>query len=70
MPEPPLTECCAPDGQLRPNRVRWLPVGSSYPYEIALGAAEIAARVLLFIPRIAPLGALLALASMAQVFLR
>ena len=47
----------------------WLQVGSSYPYEIALGAVEIAAGVLLFWPRTATLGALLALASMAQVFL-
>jgi hypothetical protein len=49
--------------------VLWLQVGSSYPYEIALGAVELAAGVLLFWPRTATLGALLALASMAQVFL-
>jgi hypothetical protein len=69
MPAPPLTELLRPYGQLRPNWVLWLQVGSSYPYEIALGAVEIAAGVLLFIPRTATLGALLALASMAQVFL-
>ena len=46
----------------------WLQVGSSYPYEIALGAVELAAGVLLFWPRTATLGALLALASMAEVF--
>ena len=58
-----------PYGQLSPNWVLWLQVGSSYPYEIALGAVELAAGVLLFVPRTATLGALLALASMAEVFL-
>jgi hypothetical protein len=69
MPAPPLAELLRPFGQLRPNWVLWLQVGSSYPYEIALGAVELAAGILLFWPRTATLGALLALASMAQVFL-
>jgi hypothetical protein len=69
MPAPPLTSLLRPFGQLSPNWVLWLQVGSSYPYEIALGAVELAAGVLLFWPRTATLGALLALASMAQVFL-
>jgi hypothetical protein len=69
MPAPPLTELLRPYGQLSPNSVLFLQVGSSYPYEIALGAVELAAGVLLFLPRTATLGALLALASMAQVFL-
>jgi len=69
MPAPPLTELLRPYGELHLNWVLWLQVGSSYPYEIALGAVELAAGVLLFIPRTATLGALLALASMAQVFL-
>ena len=69
MPAPPLTSMLRPYGQLSPNWVLWLQIGSSYPYEIALGAVEIAAGMLLFWPRTATLGALLALASMAQVFL-
>ena len=69
MPAPPLAELLRPFGQLSPNWVLWLQVGSSYPYEIALGAVELAAGILLFWPRTAILGALLALASMAQVFL-
>ena len=69
MPAPPLTTLLRPFGQLSPNWVLWLQIGSSYPYEIALGAVELAAGVLLFWPRTATLGALLALASMAQVFL-
>ena len=69
MPAPPLTALLRPYGQLSPTWVLWLQVGSSYPYEIALGAVEVAAGVLLFWPRTATLGALLALACMAQVFL-
>ena len=69
MPAPPLTALLRPYGQLSPTWVLWLQVGSSYPYEIALGAVELAAGVLLFWPRTATLGALLALASMADVFL-
>jgi hypothetical protein len=69
MPAPPLTSLLRPYGQLSPTWVLWLQVGSSYPYEIALGAVEVAAGVLLFWPRTATLGALLALACMAQVFL-
>ena len=69
IPAPPLTELLRPFGQLRPNWVLWLQVGSSYPYEIVLGMVEVVAGVLLFWPRTATLGALLALASMAQVFL-
>lgn len=69
MPAPPLTILLQPYGQLSPNSVLFLQVGSSYPYEIALGAVEVAAGVLLFWPPTAILGALLALASMAEVFL-
>jgi hypothetical protein len=69
MPAPPLTSLLRPYGQLSTTWVLWLQVGSSCPYEIALGAVEIAAGVLLFWPRTATLGALLALACMAQVFL-
>jgi uncharacterized membrane protein YphA (DoxX/SURF4 family) len=69
MPAPPLTSLLRPYGQLSPTWVLWLQVGSSYPYEIALGTVEVVAGALLFIPRTATLGALLALVSMAQVVL-
>jgi hypothetical protein len=69
MPAPPLTVLLRPYGHLSPNSVLFLQVGSSYPYEIALGVVELAAGVLLFVPRTATLGALLGLASMAEVFL-
>jgi hypothetical protein len=69
LPAPPLTALLRPYGQLSPNSVLFLQIGSSYPYEIALGAVEVAAGVLLFVPRTATLGALLSLAGMAEVFL-
>lgn len=58
-----------PYGEFSPASVLWLQVGSSYPYEMALGAAEVVAGLLLFLPRTATLGALLGVASMVQVFL-
>jgi hypothetical protein len=67
MPAPPLTSLLRPFGQLSPTWVLWLQVGSSYPYEIALGAVELIAGALLFCPRTSTLGAMLAFASMAQV---
>jgi hypothetical protein len=69
MPAPPLTALLRPYGHLSSNSVLFLQVGSSYSYEIALGVVEVAAGVLLFWPRTATLGALLGLASMAEVFL-
>lgn len=69
MPAPPLTSLLRPYGSLSPTWVLWLQIGSSYPYEIALGAVELAAGALLFVPRTATLGAILATVSMADVFL-
>ncbi|MGV9802664.1 DoxX family protein [Mycobacterium sp. NPDC003449] len=69
MPAPPLTALLQRYGDLSPISVLWLQVGSSYPYEITLGAVEVLAGVLLFVPRTATLGALVGVVSMAQVFL-
>lgn len=69
MPAPPLAALLRPYGEFSPASVLWLQVGSSYPYEMALGAVEVLAGLLLFVPRTATLGGLLAVASMAQVFL-
>jgi uncharacterized membrane protein YphA (DoxX/SURF4 family) len=69
MPAPPLATLLRPYGDLSPASVLWLQVGSSYPYEMLLGAAEVLAGVLLFLPRTATLGALVGLVSMAQVFI-
>lgn len=69
MPGPTLTQLLQPYGNLSPMSVLWLQVGSSYPYEMALGAAEVVAGLLLFVPRTAALGAAVSLASMTQVLL-
>jgi hypothetical protein len=69
MPSPPLASLVEPFGNLSPMAVLWLQVGTSHPYEMALGAAEVAAGVLLFIPRTATLGALVSLAATGQIFL-
>lgn len=69
MPSPPLAALLQPFGELTPMSVLWLQVGSSHPYEIALGAVEVAGGLLLFWNRTALLGALISLAAMAQVFL-
>ncbi|MCX2712260.1 DoxX family protein [Mycolicibacterium sp. J2] len=69
MPEPPLSALLQPFGQFSPASVLWLQVGSSPVYEMALGAVEMVAGLLLFLPRTATFGALLSLLSMAQVVL-
>jgi hypothetical protein len=69
MPAPPLAALLQPYGDFSPASVLWLQVGTSYPYEILLGSVEVVAGILLFVPRTATLGALLSLASMAQVFM-
>ncbi|OAT67456.1 DoxX family protein [Mycobacteroides immunogenum] len=69
MPGPTLAQLLQPYGSLSPASVLWLQVGSSHPYEMALGAVEVIAGLLLFVPRTAVLGAVSSLASMAQVFL-
>ncbi|WP_227980898.1 DoxX family protein [Nocardia spumae] len=68
MPEPALSTLLTPFGDLTPMAVLWSQVGMSPAYEILLGAAEVLAGVLLFVPRTATVGAMLALVSMAQVF--
>ncbi|MGW4632835.1 DoxX family protein [Nocardia sp. NPDC004415] len=69
MPEPGLLALVSRVGDLSPMAMLWTQVGSSPAYEIALGAAEVLAGVLLFWSRTATAGAMLAVISMAQVFL-
>ncbi|MEU8898780.1 DoxX family protein [Nocardia sp. NPDC048505] len=69
MPAPALAQLLQPYGEFSPASVLWLQIGSSYPYEMALGAAEVAAGLLLFVPRTAVLGALASMTCMAQVLL-
>ncbi|MFD3702954.1 DoxX family protein [Nocardia sp. NPDC058658] len=69
MPEPSLIALLTRVGDLTPMAMLWTQVGSSPAYEIALGAAEVLAGLLLFWPRTATAGAMLSVISMAQVFL-
>ncbi|WP_405135134.1 DoxX family protein [Nocardia sp. NBC_01388] len=67
MPQPSLTTLLTKYGDLTPMAVLWAQVGMSRPYEMLLGAAEITAAILLFIPRTALLGALLTLIDTLQI---
>ena len=69
MPGPTLAQLLQPYGSFSPMSVMWLQVGSSPAYEMALGAVEVAAGLLLFVPRTAVLGAAVSLASTAQILL-
>ena len=68
MPAPMLTRLLEPFGQFSPMGVLWASIGASLPYERFLGSVELAAGILLFIPRTALLGALVALGAILQVF--
>lgn len=68
MPAPSLTRLLAPFGHFSPMGVLWSSIGASLPYEIFAGCAEVVAGVLLFVPRTATLGALLALGIAVHVF--
>ncbi|CAM4317986.1 DoxX family protein [Nocardia ninae] len=69
MPEPDLTTLLTPVGDLTPFTLLWNQVGVSPEYQTLLGTAELVAGLLLFIPRTALLGTILAVVSMAQVFI-
>lgn len=68
MPFPTLLTLVQPYGNQTLMDVLWNQVGASPGYEILLGLAEIAAGLLLVLPRTATLGALLGVVCMAQVF--
>ncbi|MBF6211661.1 DoxX family protein [Nocardia puris] len=69
MPGPNLAQLLQPYGSFSPMSVIWLQVGSSPAYEMTLGAVEVAAGLLLFVPRTQVLGAALSLLSTAQILL-
>ncbi|MFE9582547.1 DoxX family protein [Nocardia sp. NPDC006044] len=64
-----LNRLVEPYGNFSPEGVLWSQVSVSQPYEIALGAAELLAGVLLLVPRATAAGALLCAVDMTQVFL-
>ena len=68
MPAPGLTRLLEPYGNFSPMGVLWYSIGASRPYEIFAGCAELLGGILLFVPRLALLGALVALAVSVQIF--
>jgi hypothetical protein len=68
MPFPSLTRLLEPYGHFSPMGVLWASIGASRPYEVFTGAMEMSAAILLFIPRTATLGALVALACTVEIF--
>jgi len=69
MTYPSLIRLLQPFGTLSPMGVLWASMGAAPAYEIFTGCAEVVAGLLLIVPRTAPLGALLTLAAMIQVFM-
>lgn len=69
MPAPGLTRLVEPFGHFSPMGVLWASIGASRSYEIFTGCVELTAGILLFIPRTATLGAVMAFAAMFQVFM-
>ncbi|HWG38327.1 MAG TPA: hypothetical protein VN690_11480 [Terriglobales bacterium] len=69
MPYPSLLRLLEPFGHFSPMGVLWASIGAAPAYEIFAGCAEFVAGTMLLFPRTATLGALLALADAAQVFM-
>lgn len=68
MPAPDLTQLLTPVGALSPERLLWTGIGASLPYESFVGVLEVAAAAMLFVPRLASLGAVLACLDIGYVF--
>ena len=69
FPAPPLTALVTPVGDTTLSALLWTTIGSAPAYQVVTGCIEVLAGVLLLLPRTVTLGALLALASLAQVLL-
>jgi len=69
MPAPQLTRLLEPFGNFSPMGVLLYSIGASRPYEIFTGCAELAGGILLFVPRLATLGAIVCLADLIQIFM-
>jgi len=68
MPAPSLTRLLEPFGSFSPMGVLWSSIGASRPYEMFTGCAELAGGILLFVPRLATLGAIVCLADTVEIF--
>jgi uncharacterized membrane protein YphA (DoxX/SURF4 family) len=69
MSRPFLIQLVQPYGMKSPMGVLWSFVGSSFPYEICTGCAELLGGLLLIFPRTVTLGAIVCLFDMTQVFI-
>jgi uncharacterized membrane protein YphA (DoxX/SURF4 family) len=68
FPPPSLVTLVESVGNLSLSDLLWTWVGASTPYQIFTGGAEMAAGILMLVPRTTRLGALIGLADMLQVF--
>src|SRR5262245_3047767 len=68
FPPPSLVTLVESVGNLSLSDLLWTWVGASTPYQIFTGCAEMAAGILLLIPRTTTIGALIGIADMLQVF--
>ena len=68
FPFPSLITLVTPVGGVSMQGLFWTFVGASPTYQILTGIVEVAAGILLIVPRTATLGAVVVLASMMQVF--
>jgi uncharacterized membrane protein YphA (DoxX/SURF4 family) len=68
FPPPSLVTLVESVGNLSLSDLLWTWVGASTPYQIFTGCAEMAAGILLLVPRTTTLGALIGFADMLQVF--
>lgn len=68
MPTDNLMRLVEPFGNFSPMGVLWTSIGAAPAYEIFAGLAELCAATLLFIPRTALLGALMALMDSIAIF--
>jgi uncharacterized membrane protein YphA (DoxX/SURF4 family) len=69
FPPPPLVTLVEPAGNLSLSAMLWTYMGSSTPYQVFTGVAEVAAGLFLLTPQTTPLGALIALADMILVWI-
>jgi hypothetical protein len=69
FPPPSLVTLVESVGNLSLSDLLWTWVGSSTPYQVFTGCAEMASGILLLFPQTTLLGALIGMADMLQVFL-
>jgi hypothetical protein len=68
MPAPGLQRLLEPFGNFSPMGVLWASIGASRGYEMFAGFMELTCGVLLFVPRLATLGAMVTFATAVQIF--